>query len=163
RNLAGWLGLDPSEVGRAVAAARGSAARAPEQPGPSRRGGEAPSESPAEAGAPEIRLMDLPTDPVTRGERDALMAVGQHPGEVGRELLGRLARVRRANATLAVVRDALAAALAERPGGEVPGEGWAEAIAGQAPPGFAGLVSQLAVAPIPQRPDQLGVYCRGVV
>ncbi len=159
RSLAGWLGLDPREVSRAVSSSRGTSTRAPERSAPPRAG----AEEPAEPAAPEFRLMDLPTDPLTRGERDALMAILQHPEHVGRELLERVTQVKVGNAALGVVRDAVATALAEVEGDPASEDRWVASVAEQAPAGFTSLVSQLEIAPIPQRPDQIGAYCRDVV
>ncbi|HWH26817.1 MAG TPA: DNA primase, partial [Pseudolysinimonas sp.] len=117
RNLAGWLGLDPVEVGRAVASAQKRASAAP-QPGPApRAAGSDPRTSGAPVAAPEpaperpLSMTELPTDPITRSERDALMAILQHPTDVGAELVERATRVRFVNATLSVVRDAVSASL----------------------------------------------------
>jgi len=104
--------------------------------------------------------MELSTDPLTRQERDALMAAVQHPERVGNELLTQLGSIRFANASLAVVRDAIAATLIES---GLDAEGWVERVSAQASPGFEALVSQLAVAPIPQTSDRLDAYCRDVV
>jgi DNA primase len=149
RNLAGWLGMEPGEVQRAVQAARGSVSRAPE---PDRSHEE---EQPRREDQPD--LMKLPTDPATRLERDALMAVLQHPAEIGEDMIRRVSQVAFADNTLAVVRDAIATSLDRwnRPG-------WLSAVADEVPPTFSTLVKQLGVAPIPEREDRIAVYCRSV-
>ncbi|MBN9606667.1 MAG: DNA primase [Actinomycetales bacterium] len=185
RELAGWLGENPVDVEREVRAAgqrrpaRGSGPANPARSGPGRSGTVRPDPSrpgrlDGADGAPRsdglgagelaaetprgAQLTDLPADPMTRGERDALMALLQHPEAVDAELAARLVRVRFANATLAVVRDAVAAALEHR-----ESAAFVERVAEQAPPGFEGLVSQLAVAPLPADAAGVAAYCRGVV
>ncbi len=169
RTLAGWLGMDPDEVARAVSSARrrtegagGRAAGAVEGRPPERRGrGGDPG---AAGGAPEadgprpVSVTHLPADPNTRMERDALMAMLQHPEHVGPELLRLALGTSFANASLAVVRDAIAATLdaAGRPD-------WVLRVSEEVPPPFAPLVHELAVAPIPQRAEQLAWYCRDIV
>ena len=154
RNLAGWLGMDPGEVGRAVSAA---AKRAPdEKHEPAAR--RPVEEEPAAPTSREASLMELPTDPVTRMERDALMAILQYPMSVGAELVGKAVEARFANATLAVVRDAVRANLDQLSAPE-----WLQKIAADVPQGFGMLVTQLGVAPIPERKEQLAAYCTGVV
>jgi len=157
RNLAGWLGMDIDEVGGAVRRARGGT-RSPGRPEPAGRPGAVP-EAPEPEAPREPSLTDLPVDPHTRGERDALMAVLQHPEAVEPELVARLAEVRFGNATLAVVRDAVASRLATA---GADGD-WVAGVAEEAPPGYQSLVTQLAVAPIPQKPSAIAVYCRSVV
>jgi len=142
RNLAGWLGMDPSEVQRAVAPARTSLRTA--QP---------PSEPPS---GPS--LTQLPTDPATRLERDALMAILQYPKEIGAELMQRATRAAFSDHTLSVVRDAIAGSLERL---ETPQ--WLEGVAAEVPPSFSTLVNQLGVAPIPERADRIGTYARSVV
>ncbi len=63
RNLADWLGMDLNEVGRAVTAAKGC------RPAVRMRAVEEPLER-GPARAQRISLIDLPTDPFTRSERD---------------------------------------------------------------------------------------------
>jgi len=172
RSLAGWLGLEPDEVSRAVAGARAAAGRAPARSasadGSRGASGAAPADAPrggTQAGAAEtppraseINLTELPTDPITRGERDALMAMLQHPEAVGHELMSRAMRVRFGNATLAVIRDGIAASI-----DQASAPDWLQQVGGQVPGGFQSLVIQLGVAPIPQRDDQVAEYCEGVV
>jgi DNA primase len=105
-----------------------------------------------------VSLTELPTDPMTRLERDALMAILQHPSSVGPELVRRATQVRFSNATLAVVRDAVGASL-----DYVDSPEWLQRIGTEVPSDFSTLVTQLGVAPIPERSEQLAVYCEGVV
>jgi len=169
RSLAGWLGMDPAEVSRAVSGARAAAGRAPSRDAPSRdatgrdqSSGETRGSSGETAtGAPpasEINLMELPTDPITRGERDALMAMLQHPEAVGHELMSRAMQARMSNATLAVIRDGIAASI-----DQASAPDWLQQVGAQVPAGFQSLVIQLGVAPIPQREDAVAEYCEGVV
>jgi len=172
RSLAGWLGLEPDEVSRAVAGARAAAGRAPARsasadgsrgasgatPADAPRGGTQPGAADTPPRASEINLTELPTDPITRGERDALMAMLQHPEAVGHDLMSRAMRVRFGNATLAVIRDGIAASI-----DQASAPDWLQQVGGQVPAGFQSLVIQLGVAPIPQRDDQVAEYCEGVV
>jgi DNA primase len=101
--------------------------------------------------------MALPTDPNTRLERDALMAILQYPTEVGAELIARAVRVTFSDQTLSVVRDAVATSL-----DHVGAPDWVAHISEEVPGPFATLVTQLGVAPIPERPELIATYCRGV-
>jgi DNA primase len=154
RNLAGWLGMDPSEVQRAVNAARNSTGRTQDAP-PRRETGAAPAEPPRQ---PDFSITDLPIDQPTRQERDALMAMLQYPTEVGRELVIRASRVRFANQTLAVIRDAVATSIEHLETAD-----WLATVTAEVPAPYATLVQQLAVGPIPSRPDKMADYCALVV
>ncbi len=169
RSLAGWLGLEPDEVGRAVTGARTAASHTPSRGEGQRvaareghpsgaREGSVMTAVDAPPAPPEIKLTDLPGDPVTRGESEALMAMLQHPEAVGHELMARATQVRFVNATLGVIRDGIAASI-----DQASAPGWLAYVAEQVPGPFATLVTQLAVAPIPQRADQIDAYCEGVV
>ena len=170
RSLAGWLGLEPDEVGRAVTGARAAAGRGPARTTTTAErngsaggatlteappGGEARAE---ETRASEINLTELPTDPITRGERDALMAMLQHPDAVGHELMSRAMQVRIGNPTLAVIRDGIAASIDQASAAD-----WLQRVGAEVPTDFQSLVIQLGVAPIPQREDAVAEYCEGVV
>ena len=148
RNLAGWLGMDPGEVGRAVASVRGASARASESDRSSVQ------EQPA---AEALDLRKLPTDPATRLERDALMAMLQYPSEVGADLVRRASSVDFVDNTLSVVRDAIATSIEH-----IASPDWLSRVAAEVPAPFETLVKQLGVAPIPERAELIGVYCRGV-
>ncbi|HEY9498904.1 MAG TPA: DNA primase [Terrimesophilobacter sp.] len=160
RNLAGWLGVDPQEVARAVKSSTGG--HQPGSPGPvrghSRPGdiGTAPGADQAVAQGPSI--VQLPTDPLTRLERDVLMAVLQHPDAVGRDYALRVSQAPFSNTTLSVVRDGIAASM-----DAFETNRWIDRVAEEVPAAFSGLVSQLAVAPIPEQEGrELSIYCRGV-
>jgi DNA primase len=150
RNLAGWLGMDPAEVGRAVRAAK-SARPTTSTP--------TPAEGETEAPVAEVRLLDLPTDVETRMERDAFLVILQRPQAIGRELIERAVTVRMRNSILDVVRDGVATAIDswDRPD-------WIARVSEAVPSRFAGLVAQLGVAPIPEtREANLDKYARAQV
>lgn len=170
RSVAGWIGVDPKDVVGAVAATRKSGTSRPADQRDAIRQNQRPhdsgqpgdvvmrgsSESPAERGP---SITQLPTDPLTRLERDALMAILQHPEDVGRELVMRLALVAFSNPTLQVVRDGIAASM-----DEFSSPKWISRIAEEVPSIFAGIVNQLVVAPIPEKSGrELSLYCSGVV
>ena len=176
RNLAGWLGMDPTEVSRAVTAAKAEVSRAISGRSGSgqgagagaygARGSDHQSQAQTDGRAIPVdaiptsapSLMNLPTDPTTRLERDALMAILQRPADVGVDFISRAARVAFFDNTLAVVRDGIATSLAH-----VEAADWLQRVADEVPVIFATLVKQLGVAPIPQREELLATYCRGVV
>jgi DNA primase len=104
-------------------------------------------------------LMTLPGDLTTRTERDAVMAMLQHPDAVGFDLMRRAVQARLETTSLAVVRDAIGASL-DRFGDA----SWLDVVLGQTPSPFDALAKELAVAPIPERPDrEITTYCRGIV
>jgi DNA primase len=153
RNLAGWLGMDPAEVGRAVAAARG---RVPEAPREQRGFGEPAASAPAVEQGPS--LVHLPIDPATRLERDALMAVLQQPLIIGRELVQRASQVEFSNASLGVVRDGVMASMDSFDSPE-----WLARVIDEVPAPFATLVKELGLAPLPEREGrELTAYCQAV-
>lgn len=156
RNLAGWLGVDPAEVTRAVSAAS--------------KGGQSGASSSrdrqehsTDAGPPpsvdEPTLARLPADPVTRLERDALMAVLQQPRLVGRDLVTRATSVTLGTPVLSVVLDGVASSLYAFDEGN-----WLERVRSEVPAPFARLVTELGVAPLPEKEGrELALYCRAVV
>ena len=183
RELARMLGMELAEVTRAVRSAGG-------RPGGTRdgdRGGERGPRSEAHgAGRPEsnggagaqsgamdggpaaserpFSIAQLPNDPATRLERDALQAMLQYPDTVGSELLRQGVDCRFGNATLAVVRDGIASAMAAASANPGGGAFTVDRVVAEVPAPFASIVQQLAVLPIPQRGDaELTSYVRGVV
>jgi DNA primase len=147
RTVGNWLGMDPAEVVRAVQSAPRSKVPAETVP-------EQADQAPA-----EVRLLDLPTDIETRMERDAFLVILQRPQAVGRDLLERAVAVRMRSSILDVVRDGVATAIDawDRPD-------WIARVTEAVPAGYAGLVAQLGVAPIPEtREANLDRYARAQV
>ena len=104
-------------------------------------------------------LMTLPGDLTTRTERDAVMAMLQHPDAVGFDLMRRAVQARLETSSLAVVRDAIGASL-----DKFGDASWLDVVLGQTPSPFDALAKELAVAPIPERQDrEITTYCRGIV
>ena len=145
RELARMLGVDMADVAKAVTNAQ-SGARASANGGPN---------APRHAGAVEVvperpfSLVELPTDPVTRLERDGLMAMLQRPTLIGRDILDSAVQTSFANSSLAVVRDAIAASLAHF---EAPD--WLERVVSEVPDTFKNLVQELAMANLPERTEK---------
>ncbi len=162
RELAGWLGMDIPEVRRSVDAARQRAgtARSDRTGGPVPVGQAGPGGelvTPLEEPVAGLRL--LPNDPITRMERDAVMAMVQQPGYVGAPLLGLAAAATFSAPMLSVVRDAVVANV------DAIGVGdWLGRLLQDVPAPFRGLVQELALAPIPARTDEdLALYARSIV
>jgi DNA primase len=104
-------------------------------------------------------LMTLPGDLTTRTERDAVMAMLQHPDAVGFDLMRRAVQARLETSSLAVVRDAIGASL-----DKFGDASWLDVVLDQTPSPFDALAKELAVAPIPERQDrEITTYCRGIV
>jgi DNA primase len=141
--LSRMLGVDMGEVSRAVSQAQSRSRTVPATP--ASRPGE-PAPAPREH---LFALVDLPADPVTRIERDALMAMLQHPTQVGLDLVQRAVQTSMSNTSLAVVRDALAAAL---PSAAAPD--WLAKVVAETPAPLANLVTELAMAPLPERAER---------
>lgn len=169
RELARWLGVDLDEVTRAVSYA--AAHPAPQENETPRFGTDRASTAnapvgsdPATGDAPSApvgpTLAQLPTDASTRLERDALMAILQHPTAVGRDLLTKATEAGFGNRALAAVRDAVGASIMTAAGPE-----WLQSVTSAAPPALTRLVSELAMAPLPQHrgEDALTIYVKGVV
>lgn len=157
--LARMLGMDLGEVERAVAGSsprgRGSAEASPRASAPDDRASRAEPSASEVAAASVTRL---PGDPATRLERDALMAMLQHPDLVGHQLLERATRVEFSNPSLAVIRDGIATTL-----GDAGSPGWLTKISGEVPRPFAALLGELAVAPLPERSErELAAYATSV-
>jgi len=171
RTLAGWIGIDPAEVTAAVRAARRAAppsrrgaAPAPGAGPAASGGGGAASIPPGDAAAaqvdapvPTIGIAQLPNDPVTRLERELLMALLQHPDLIERAVAERSLHTAFGQPALATVRDAMLAAF------DAYGtHDWARRVTDEAPTAFEPLVTQLAIAPLPMRAGFEAEYCRGV-
>ena len=183
RELARMLGMELAEVTRAVRSSggrsggtrdgdrggeRGPRSEAHGAGRPESNGG-AGAQSGAMDGGPAaserpFSIAQLPNDPATRLERDALQAMLQYPDTVGSELLRHGVDCRFGNATLAVVRDGIASAMAAASANAGGGAFTVDRVVAEVPAPFASIVQQLAVLPIPQRGDaELTSYVRGVV
>ncbi|MCJ1712591.1 DNA primase [Microbacterium sp. M1A1_1b] len=161
RELAGWLGMDMGEVRRAVEGARSRAsadhARGQGSVPQGQAGPGGQIATPADE--PVAGIRSLPNDPITRMERDAVMAMVQQPTSVGAPLLGLAAAATFSAPMLAVVRDAVVANV-----DALGGTDWLDRLSSDVPAPVRGLVSELALAPIPARNDEdLAIYCRGIV
>ncbi|WP_308796414.1 DNA primase [Agromyces silvae] len=165
RELARMLGMELAEVERAVRGAKSGRARESgdrrgnEASGaPSAPGAPADRDRPAEVPARPFSITDLPADPSTRLERDALQAMLQFPDVAGVELLAQATDTRFGNETLAVVRDGVASVLAG--GGALS----VDRVVAEVPAPYASIVHQLVVAPVPQSSEAvLTAYVRGVL
>ncbi|MBD8466520.1 DNA primase [Plantibacter sp. CFBP 8798] len=158
RVLAKQLGMELDEVARAVRAAGGAAAggsqnaaRDARQQGPGAPAAEPPRER-------QASLNDLPKDPSTRLEQDALRAILQLPQHLERPMLERAVQSSVANSSLAVVRDAMSVSL-----DHLGTNAWLETVIAQVPPGFDGLVRELGVSPLPEtNEEKLPSYVRDI-
>ena len=158
RVLAKQLGMELDEVARAVRAAGGAAAggsqnsaRDARQQGPGAPAAEPPRER-------QASLNDLPKDPSTRLEQDALRAILQLPQHLERPMLERAVQSSVANSSLAVVRDAMSVSL-----DQLGTNAWLETVIAQVPPGFDGLVRELGVSPLPEtNEEKLPSYVRDI-
>ncbi|WP_062464455.1 DNA primase [Demequina soli] len=179
RRLAGWLGMEPADVLRAVSRAGersggASSTRRPGAPAGGPSGGQAvhrPDDGPPpmdpETGQIATVVMDRPNprDPVVRTEALSLGVLLQLPRQIAEDgqalgIVGELSREAFLTPQYAQVFDAVAAA-----GGPAAGQGdWVGAVVEQAGPDLAALVSQLAVTPLPHdKPAEAGLYARSVL
>lgn len=159
RELARMLGMDLAEVQRAVRAygGRGRPSGGNDPRDPSRQLNRDSTGAPP--GSPRLNLASLPRTPSVRLERDALMAMLQQSEAIGAQLMTQAVTAEVRDASLRVVRDAIAAAV-----GSIGTPGWFEAVLSEAPEPYRDLIRELALAPMPQnKPELLGPYARGVV
>ncbi|QZQ56999.1 DNA primase [Curtobacterium sp. TC1] len=161
RELAGWLGMDMPEVRRAVETARRRAGSTDDRSGGPGRDGRAghATDGAGVVEEPVAGIRSLPNDPISRMERDAVMAMVQQPTSVGAPLLGLAASATFSAPMLAVVRDAVVANV------DVIGAGdWLDRLLADVPTPLRTLTHELALAPIPARnAEDLAAYCRSIV
>ncbi|WP_026851194.1 DNA primase [Glaciibacter superstes] len=141
--LSRMLGVDLAEVTRAVRTAQ-SRSRTPDAAPQGRSGDRNPEPQPE----PPFSIVELPTDPTTRLERDGLMAMLQHPDVIGADLMTRAAQTTFTNQSLAIVRDGVAANADHASAAD-----WISRVVADVPEPLANLVKQLAVAPLPERTE----------
>ncbi|MFI7484263.1 DNA primase [Kocuria sp. M1R5S2] len=146
RQLAGWLGLEPAEVQRAVdGAGRGGTQERP-----------APRAPEARQGPPPVELPD-PREPVARMEREALETVVQCPDLMLEDHWEEFSLSAFRYPVHGAVHDAVLAARAQlRDGGaSVPGgQVWVDAVRGHLPDPLHGYLAELAVTPLPATTQQ---------
>ncbi|QPZ40081.1 DNA primase [Paramicrobacterium chengjingii] len=148
RVLARQLGVDLGEVQRAV---RSSGSQKPHGHDTRPPSGDPQTERP-------VGIADLPRDPSTRLERDALMAIVQHPTVIGEDLVRDAVHTGFTNHPLSVLRDAIAAHM-----DTFAATGWFQAISDDTPEPYRDLLHQLGVAPLPERGErELEMYVRDV-
>jgi DNA primase len=187
RQLAKMLGLELGEVNAAVARGRTSSERGGDRSGDRGSGGRVdprdraalPPGGPGAAGAtspaadplvdsvtslapieqrPSVSLTQLPSTTAVRTERDALMAILQAPVAIGHDLLVQASVCGFSHPALAAVRDSVGRNVDsfERPD-------WMTVVQNDVPEEYRSLVEQLAVAPIPERPErQVELYLRRI-
>ena len=187
RMLAGWLGMEFDAVRQAVTSASralGSGSGGPGGrdagrsgepvvPGPQRdergAGREGRAGGPSQGGSqgPSRGRPDGPdrADPVARLQRNVLEAVLQHPGMVDAAVFDALPAEAFSVPALRAVHEAIRAAGGAGAVAEAGGENaWLERVREEAAGPVSGLVTELAVTPLPEdRPDALEDYVRGVV
>jgi DNA primase len=162
--LARMLGMELAEVARAVSTALSRARSA----GGANSAAQGRDERRHDGGHPDgalqppreqpFSMTGLSTDPVTRLERDGLMAMLQRPVLVGADLIQRAVLTTFAQPSLAVVRDAVAANLEHH--GAVD---WLDRIVADVPPPLENLVKELAMAPLPERSErEISRYVRDI-
>ncbi len=166
RELAGWLGLDPNAVHRAVAAAGRAPRRGPEpeaRPAPADDGqaiGPQGHHGEAAAPAPRIVVPVDPRDPVARRERESLEVVLQHPTLLSAEQWTALYAARFTVPQYAAVHQGVKVAGSA---GATP-QRWVDAVRDAVPQEVAGVVSELAVRDLPARtPEDVDRYCRDIM
>ncbi|WP_418276566.1 DNA primase [Isoptericola jiangsuensis] len=168
RSLARWIGLDPEEVRREVgrAPARPSAGQHDPRPDSRPRAttdhGDTAAGADAPVAAPVLAAPD-PSDPVARIERLALVVVLQYPQHVP-ALFDDLAPDAFATPAWRAVHAAVRAAGGVATGRGLGGGRWVEAVVEEAGEAVGPLVTELAVAPVPEdRESAIAAYVAGVV
>ncbi|ACZ31174.1 DNA primase [Xylanimonas cellulosilytica DSM 15894] len=156
RSLARWTGMDTDEARREVA----RAGERPRTPDRSTRAADPVAVVPAPA--PTMPLPD-PRDPVARTERMALVVVLQYPQHVP-PVFDELSEDAFAVPAWRAVHAAIRAAGGAAAGRTMSGGAWVGAVQEQAGELVAGLVDQLAVAPLPEdREDAIARFVADVV
>lgn len=169
RMLAGWLGMDGETVRRAVGSAQQAGQRTAHGTGerqarpdgePGRHAAPSREAYPAERAPGAFSRPDR-TDPVARLEREVLEAVLQHPGSVPPEFdeLG-------ADAFSVPAWRAVHEAIRAAGGVQTTTDPahWVARVLEEASAPVAGIVNELAVAPLPEdRESAVEDYVRGVV
>lgn len=151
RQLSGWLGMDLEQVQREV--------RRHEHAPSEARGGESTGIADNTYAMPVVRMRDLPNDPITRLERDALGAVLQYPNMLSEVQLDGVLAANFSDASLDTVRNAIVATR-----GTLGTPQWLPQVHEEVPASFVPLVTDLSMAPLPAGPgpEQVAAYVRSV-
>jgi DNA primase len=162
RELARLTGVDIAEAQQAVSRASKSASRS-SSPVPGDHGfhpqGEPYPDEMAPVEAPPVTFADLGRDPAVRLERDALMALLQHPTVPGDAQFDDACASVLSQPALDSIRSVIGANR-----GTKADPSWLQTLLADAPAELAPLITQLAVAPLPEEsPERIEVYVRGVV
>ncbi|NUL43883.1 DNA primase [Cellulosimicrobium funkei] len=166
RELAGWLGMEPATVHRAVQSAQRAAAspasgqrRGQSDDGRSAgHGTEGDSGRPGGSG-PGFQRPDV-RDPAARMEKEALEVVLQQPTLLSAELWQAFYAADFKVPAYAVIHSGIRAA---GMAGATPSQ-WVEQIRQEVPVELGSLVSELAVTPLPARTSEdLVRYCRDIM
>ncbi|MDO8148943.1 DNA primase [Isoptericola sp. b515] len=164
RLLARWIGIDTDEVRREVS-------RAHSTPGPARRREErtarperalGPADGESVVSGPVLSAPD-PADPVARIERLALVVVLQYPQHVP-VTFDDLGPDAFATPAWRAVHAAIRAAGGVRTGAGLGGNRWVETVVEEAGDAVSPLVTELAVAPVPEdRESAIAAFVADVV
>lgn len=108
---------------------------------------------------PVVTLGTLPNTPAVRAERDALMAMLQHPQEAGAELLTQAVAVQFHTDPFVPIAASIATHIPT-----VTEPGWLDRVIMDVPMHLQSVTRELALAPLPQNnPKGLPTYVRAVV
>lgn len=163
RRLAGWLGMDIHTVTRAVKEGARSRTAPPNEP--SATTGAVPLPGEVQDDPMGASARPNPRDPVVRAEALSLGVLLQAPREAAADPLGAsvLQNLHASAFTVPQYRAVFEAILATGAPGNA-GPDWANDVAEQAGDTLAGIVSQLAVTPLPHdRPEELGHWAGTVL
>ena len=149
RELASWVGMDPTEVTKLIRHSSTTPAKASALSAASPVGGQ--------EAQPAYSVSSLPHDPVTAMERDVLCVLTQLSADIPEERAVKVLQGHFTHGALQVVRDAMVSAF-DHYGKPT----WAQALVEEVPDTLTVFVQQLAVFPLPERGDNLARYGIGV-
>lgn len=165
RDVAGWMGVDPTALGVEVSRAAHAPASSPGAGRPDARqgeqtrrngaGGAVPDRSgapPTPPGQPSVPRPDL-TDPVQVAERNLLQVALQYPLAIVAEDMDELPPSQLRAPMHRAVWHALQQAGGVRAAASMSAATWNQVVLAQTPPLVHPLVQELAVAPLPTRLD----------
>lgn len=108
---------------------------------------------------PTITLGSLPNTPAARAERDALMAMLQHPNDVGEDLLTQAVAVQFHTEAFVPIAASIATHIPA-----IGEAGWLDRVVSSVPHQLQSVARELALAPLPQNnPKGIPLYVRAVV